>query len=553
MNYLARFKLACGLLVANAMGLVGLGQDSLIQLTDVTDQSNVQFEHTHGGNGMEYIVEGMSTGIVTFDYDADGNVDIYFLNGAALQGTDDDSERRNALYRNNGDWTFTDVTEEAGVGDSGYALGATVADYDGDQDLDIYISNFGANVLYRNNGDKTFTDVTAEAGVGNGNRVGAGVAFFDMDGDEDLDLYAANYVNFDYDKHVPIIIKGMRFQAGPQYYEPVPDSLFRNNGDGTFTDVSQESGVASVSGPGMGLVCADFDEDQDLDVYVCNDGQPNFLFQNDGKGGFEEIGLLAGLAYDFSGKANSSMGVDIGDFDLDGLFDLFVTNYQGEMPVLYRNLGGGLFEDATTTGRVTHELFPHVNWGTAFIDFDNDGDEDIFVACGHFDRVEQIDDRTQKKLKNYLLRNDGGRYVDVTDESGTGFKVIETSRGAAFEDFDNDGDIDAVVLNSSARPTLMRNDTDNLNCWLEVELQQPGKNPFAIGAVIQVVGSGQKRIAVSGRGYQSHYGSRLHIGLGTVAEQMAVVKVTWPDASTETFRAEVNALSRLVRGEGETN
>lgn len=493
---------------------------------------------------MEYIVEGMSTGVITFDYDGDGWTDIYFLNGAPLAGSDG-QPAQNRLYRNKGDWTFEDVTEQAGVGDTGYALGGTAADFDGDGDLDIYISNFGSNVLLRNDGDQTFTDITEEAGVGNGEQVGAGVAFFDMDGDGDLDLYAANYVNFSYDNHVPIIIKGMRFQAGPQYYEPVPDSLFRNNGDGSFTDVSKESGIRAVAGPGMGLICTDIDEDGDLDVYICNDGQPNFLFENDGQGHFQEIGLLAGLAYDFSGKANSSMGVDLGDYDLDGKLDIFVTNYQGEMPVLYRNLGGGMFEDATTTARVTHELFPHVNWGTSFVDFDNDGDQDIFVACGHFDRVESIDDRTQKKLKNYLLRNAGGRFVDVTDASGSGLQVIETSRGAAFDDLDNDGDIDVVVVNSSAKPTLMRNDTESEHRWIDVELVQEGPNSFAVGATVTV--GKLTNVILSGRGYQSHYGYRQHFGLGDWEETEVLVKVRWPDGKTQEVTLPVNQLSKIER------
>ena len=519
-----------------------------IRFSDVTNESGIRFQHTHGGSGMGYIVEGMSTGLATFDYDGDGLIDIYFLNGAALKGTEQGAPSRNALYRNNGDWTFTDVTQESGTGDTGYALGVTVADYDGDGDADIYISNFGPNVLLRNNGDKTFTDVTAEAGVGNGNQVGAGVAFLDIDGDDDLDLYAANYVDFTYANHVPILIQGKRFRAGPQYYKAVPDSLFRNEGDGTFTDVSRDSGITSVTGPGMGVVCADFDQDKDIDIYVCNDGQPNFLFQNDGKGHFEEAGLLMGAACDFSGKANSSMGVDCGDYNRDGLLDLFVTDYQAEMPVLYRNVGGGFFEDATSTASITHDLFPHVGWGTGFVDFDSDEDADLFVACGHFDRIEEIDDRTAKKISNFLLMNVGNRYVDVTQKAGEGLAVVASSRGAVFDDLDNDGDVDIVIVNSGAAPTVLRNESKPVGQWLQIRLQQDGMNRNAVGARVSVTTQSGTQVSavVAGRGYQSYFGERLYFAT-TDASKVVSVDVTWPDGQTSQQKATVGRLNTLSR------
>ena len=368
--------------------------DSPIRLDDVTAASLVTFRHSDGGSGQGYIVEGVTAGMASFDYDGDGLVDLYFVNGAPLKGSADRTPLHDALYRNNGNGTFTDVTEAAGVGDPGFGLGVTAADYDNDGDQDLYLNNFGPDVLYRNNGDGTFQDVTAEAGVGNGDKVGAGVCFLDIEGDGDLDLYVANYVDFTYENHVPIVVGPHRFRAGPRYYRPVPDTLFRNNGDGSFSDVSGPSGIGSVAGPSMGMVCGDFDDDGDTDVFICNDESANFLFVNDGRGNFKETGLLAGVAYDFYGNANCSMGADCGDYNNDGHLDLFMTDYQGEMPVLYRNLGEGLFEDATSAAAITTELYPHVNWGTGFIDFDNDGDRDLFVACGHFDDVEYIDDRT---------------------------------------------------------------------------------------------------------------------------------------------------------------
>lgn len=525
-----------------------LQSQTAIRMTEVTADAGIDFVHTHGGSDQGYIVEGMSTGLATFDYDDDGYQDIYFLNGSPLKGTVAENGPTNRLYRNNGDGTFEDVTKAAGVGDAGYGLGVSVADYDGDGDLDIYINNFGPNVLYRNNGDKTFTNVTEEAGVGNGNQVGAGVGFLDIDGDGDLDLYVANYVDFTYDNHVPIVIKGKRFQAGPQYYKPVPDALYRNEGDGTFVDVSEESGIGAVAGPGMGLVCADLDNDQDTDIYVCNDGQPNFLFLNDGKGNFEELGLLNGAACDAEGKANSSMGVDCADFNQDGLLDLIVTNYQAEMPVLYRNLGDGLFEDATSVVRITRELFPHVNWGTGFVDFDNDSDKDIFIACGHFDRIEDIDDRTAMKVRNYILENQDGLFSDVSKEAGAGIQLVESSRGSAFEDFDNDGDIDVVVVNSNTAPNLLRNDLESDNKWIQLKLRGKGMNTQAIGARVVVDGKvTQSADAMSGRGYQSHYGNVLHFGLGLDSKEEVKVRVRWPDGATQEVIVKVGERTEIVQ------
>ncbi|MCI0357619.1 MAG: VCBS repeat-containing protein, partial [Planctomycetaceae bacterium] len=457
--------------------------DCPIQLVDVTAASGIDFRHHDGGGGQGYIVEGMTAGLATFDYDNDGLIDIYFLNGAPLKGTVVDKPPRAALYRNNGDWTFTDVTDEAGVGNRGHGLGVTVGDYDNDGDQDIYVTNFGPNVLYRNNGNRTFTDVTSEAGVANPNKVGAGASFFDMDADGDLDLFVGNYVNFTYENHVLIVIRGRKYQAGPQYYQPVPSTLYRNNGNGTFTDVSQPSGIAALPGPAMATLAFDYDDDGDTDVFVCNDGQPNFLWQNDGLGKFKEVGLLAGLAYDFHGKAHSNMGVDCGDYNGDGRLDLFTTGYQSEMPVVYRNLGGALFEDATSAAQIAGELFAHVEWGTAFVDFDNDGDHDLFVACGHFDRIEEIDDRTSLKVANYLLMNTGnGKFKDVSKLAGSGLAPVESSRGAAFDDLDNDGDIDGVVLNSRAQPTIMRNESKTANRWLQVKLQGKKHNADGVGA-----------------------------------------------------------------------
>ena len=522
--------------------------DTIIRLTDVTAKSGVQFKHDTGGSQLGYIVEGVAAGLATFDYNNDGLIDIFLLNGRSLKGSAPNPKLRNALYRNNGNMSFTDVTEEAGLVDKGYGLGVVAADYDGDGDVDLYINNYGPNVLYRNNGDQTFTDVTGEAGVGNGNKVGAGCSFFDADADGDLDLFVGNYIDFTYENHVDILRNGKHFSAGPQYYVPVADTFYRNEGNGKFVDATVESKIGSIAGPSMGIVAADFDDDGDVDVFVCNDGEPNYLWENDGKGHFQEVGLLMGVALDFEGHENANMGVDIGDFDQDGLLDLFTTNYQAELPVLRRNLGGGLFEDVTAKWRIPNTLYPHVTWGTGFVDFDHDGDLDVYVACGHFDPVELIDDSTSQKVKNVLIENIGKKFRDISTSGGDGMAIVESSRGVCFDDLDNDGDVDVVVLNANAPPSILRNDTVSPHSWAQIELRQPGFNSQAIGAKVFVKYNNlqQRFDVVAGRGYQSHFGTRLTVGIPK-GIQSATATVHWPDGAKQEFELKLNALNKLDR------
>jgi hypothetical protein len=331
----------------------------------------------------------------------------------------------------------------------------------------------------------------------------------------------------------------------------VPDTLYRNEGNGKFTDVSDASGIHAVTGPGMGVVCGDFDDDGDSDVYVCNDEAPNFLYQNDGTGRFKVVGLLAGVACNFRGQPNGSMGVDCGDYDNDGRLDLFVTNYQSEMPVLYRNLGSGFFADATSAARISTDIFPHVQWGTGLVDFDNDGDRDIYVACGHFDKIEVVDNRSALKVRNFLLMNTGnGKFTDVSDRCGAGLAVVESSRGAGFDDLDNDGDIDVVVMNSGAQPTLLRNESNNSNYWLQLQLRGTTCNLGGIGARVRVTAGDRVQTAEvhSGRGYQSHFGSRLHFGLSQ-RRQVDRIEVRWPNGKREVFLGgESNRLLTLREG-----
>lgn len=525
-----------------------------IVLTNVTKQTGITFKHTDGSSGEYYIVETVSAGLALFDYDGDGDVDIYFLNGSALRGTKFTTKPKNALYRNDGNWKFTDVTEQAGLGDTGHGLGVVVADYDNDSDQDIYLNNYGPNILYRNNGDGTFQDVTKTAGVANGSQTGAGACFLDMDKDGDLDLYVASYVKFSYETHSQRFSDGYRGYVGPLSFPPTTDTLYRNNGDGTFTDVTKESGIAQHPGSGMGIICTDYDNDLDTDIFLANDVSANFLWQNDGTGKFKEIGLIAGVAFDLHGDAQGSMGVDAGDYDNDGLFDLYVTSYQRQLATLYRNIGDDMFEDVSRTTGAGTGTITAVTWGTGFADFDNDADRDIFIACGHLeDKIEFYDDSSTYLQPNILLMNTGnGKFIDVSKKSGDGMKVNLSSRGVGFGDLDNDGDLDVVILNSRAEPTILRNDSPSQGHWLQVRLRGVKTNRDGIGAKVTVITEDLTLIdeVHSGRGYQSHYGTRLHFGLGD-RKKINRIEVRWIGGGLDVFEnISTDRLVILTEGTG---
>ena len=524
-----------------------------IVLSDVTEQTGIDFIHTDGSSGQRYIVETVCCGLALLDYDGDGDMDIYFLNGATLKGSRSGISPTNRLYRNDGNWRFTDVTSEAGVGDPGYGLGVCAGDYDNDGDQDLYVSNFGENVLYRNNGNGTFRDVTAQARVENGNKLGAGACFLDADGDGDLDLYVSNYVTFNYENHKTTHMNGFPTYVGPLNYSPAPDSLYRNNGDGTFTDISESSRIAQHLGNGMGVICADYDDDGDTDIFVGNDGLANFLFENDGQGVFREVGLLTGLAFDYQGVGQGSMGVECGDVNNDGRFDFFVTTYHRQLSTLYLNIGDTLFDDVTRRTGAGTGTFAQVTWGTGLVDFDNDGDRDIFMACGHLlDNVDQFDDTTSYLAQNILLMNSDGKFVDVSRECGDGLSTKLSSRGAAFDDLDNDGDVDVVILNSRREPTILRNDSPRTNHWLQVQLRGLKSNRGGIGARVKVTAGDLVLIdeVHSGRSYQSDFGKRLQFGLGT-RDKIDHVEVHWIGGGREVFeRIEADQMITLIEDQG---
>ncbi len=558
-SYIIRRPPPYGLLLTLLLlGWVGIvcpfTRASGIVLKDMTQETGITFRHCDGSSGLYRIGESVASGLALLDYDNDGDVDIYFISGAYAEGVKNENVPRNTLYRNDGQWRFTDVTAQADVGDLGFGLGVAVADYDNDGDQDIYVNNWGPNTLYRNNGNGTFTDVTQVAGVANGSQMGAGANFLDMDKDGDLDLFVSSYSVYSLEKHIPSTVNGFPVYPGPGLYDHTFDALFRNNGDGTFTDVSQASGVAFARSPGMGSVCADYDHDGDTDIFVANDARPNYLFQNDGTGHFEEVGLLAGIAYDLHGQTQGSMGMDLGDYDNDGWLDLYVTSYQNEWASLLRNQGGGFFADVTLASGAGVGTVPNVTWGIGFVDFDNDGLRDLFLACGHVqDKVEHFDDRSTYYQKNILYRNLGnGKFEDVSTLSGDGLQVQLASRGVGFDDLDNDGDVDGVILNSRREPTLLRNDSPAPGHWLQVTLRGTRSNRDGVGAQVRIVTPEATFMdeVHSGRSYQSDFGKRLYFGLG---EQTTIdrVEVAWIGGTKETFTVDkVDRHVVLVEGQG---
>ncbi|MBE7504106.1 MAG: CRTAC1 family protein [Verrucomicrobiales bacterium] len=533
-----------GLLMVLGGGLLSLEAAAPIRFRDASESSGVQFMHTDGSSGRRYIVETVTCGLGLIDYDGDGYLDLLFLNGGPLPGSRPAGRPpTNALYRNNRDGTFTDVTAASGMAIPGYAMGCAVADYDNDGHEDVFITNFGAHRLWRNRGDGTFADVTQQAGLAEAsfgaNCCGAGCAWLDYDRDGHVDLFVGNYLEFDLVEAEPCRQANVPVYCSPRTYPKVANRLYRNQGDGTFRDVSGPSGIGRHLGYAMGLVCSDFDGDGWTDVYVGNDVMENFLFRNRQDGTFEEIGLLAGVAVDQYGEPQGTMGANAGDYDGDGRFDLIVTDYQNQVNTLYRNLGSThgalLFEDVTVPTGAGAGSRPLVTWGCGFVDFDNDGVRELFTAAGHLqDTVEQYDGSSTYRQRNLLFRQEKGRFVDITADSGPPLLRAESSRGAVFGDLNNDGRPDVVVLNARSRPTLMINETATPNHWVILKLVGTRSNRSAVGAVVRVTAGGRTSVdeVRAGRSYQSADDLRLHFGLGShpVIERL---EIRWPNGQVE--------------------
>jgi len=494
---------------------------------------------TFGSEEKNYIIERTGTGAGLSDYDGDGDLDVYLVNGSLLDLPPDEPPPSDRLYRNDGEARFTDVTKEAGLLETEWGAGCLFADFDNDGDPDLFVSNFGPDVLYRNNGDGTFTNVSREAEV-HDPRWGSGAAAGDFDGDGFLDLVVANHAVFD--RYAPpeqnCYWKGVKVSCGPLSHPPETHLLYRNRGDFTFEDVSLASGIALKRGYGFGVVLDYFDDDNLLDIYVANDLTENFLFLNRGRLQFEDFGALSGAAYVEGGRAQAGMGVDSGDYDADGKPDIYVTNFSDDYNTLYRNDGSGLFSDVTYRARLGEPTFPYLGWATRFLDVEQDGDLDLFVVNGHiWPEVDHVASGTWYAQSNQLFLNTGeGAFVEASKEAGLVDERL--GRGAAFGDVDEDGDLDTVIANMHALPTFLVNETPGKGHWLQLLLVGRTSNRDGVGARVSVAVSGKKQVqtAKSGGGYLSSHDPRLHFGLGKshFAEE---ITVRWPSGIEQSLGA----------------
>ncbi|MCU1260417.1 MAG: ASPIC/UnbV [Bryobacterales bacterium] len=535
-----------------------LAGTSRVKFQDVTEKAGLKALIVSGGEKKNFVLQVNGSGACWFDYNNDGYMDLYLVNGATLaelQGKKPVQSHRNYLFRNNRNGTFTDVTEAAHVPGSGWGFGCVAADYDNDGNSDLFITNFGTNLLYHNNGNGTFTDVTHRAGLAGGNIWHAGAAFGDYDGDGFVDLYVSGYLDFDI--HNPELktceYRGVNVHAcGPMGYRGAPDALYHNNGDGTFTDVTVKAGVVDKNLYfGFTVIFDDFDGDGKPDIFVANDSNPNYLYHNKGDGTFEEIGVQAGVALNADGKEMSSMGVAVGDYDNDGRMDLFVTTFANDNYVLFHNEGGGFFADQSYQSGIAEATIPHLGWATFFLDYDNDGHKDLFAANGHvFPEVDgKIAETYRQPLQ--LFRNAGrGKFREVSGEVGFSTMPWRSARGGAYCDYDNDGDIDILVSNIDDRPQLLENVGGNRQHWLELKLIGTKSNRDAIGAQVEVEAGGlvQYDHVRAGGSFISSNDPRLHFGLG---ERSSVdrIEIRWPSGTVERLPS-VNSNQIVVIKEG---
>ena len=508
------------------------------RFVDIAPEAGIDFVHRNGAEGLRYLPETYGSGVAFFDYNGDGQLDLYLVNAGRLPKLSQAPPAGNMLFRNGGDGRFADATEKAGVGDMGYGMGAAVGDYDNDGRPDLYVTNFGANVLYHNEGGVRFSDATALAGVGD-EGWGTSAAFADVDLDGDLDLFVGNYL--DYPTDDPLVCQignsQQRLYCDPRKFAGQVDRLYLNQGPargGAFVDGTEAFGLVSIAGKELGVVFGDYDQDGDPDLYLANDMAPNMLYRNDGSR-FVEKGLSSGTSLNDEGGIEAGMGVDMADVDGDGRQDLFVTNFQWESNTLYRNLGNGFFYDATVGAGITKASMAFLGFGTGFLDCDNDGDLDLFIANGHvYDNVEQVDRAASYPQRNQLLENQGqGAFVEF-DDRGPGLALVQVSRGTAFGDIDNDGDIDIAVNNANDQPALLRNDGGSEGGWLGLVLRGVASNRDAIGARVVMTTGGRTLVREVRRSasYLSASDPRLLFGLAgaEVAEQ---IEIHWPSGTMQ--------------------
>jgi enediyne biosynthesis protein E4 len=526
---------------------------------DVAASAGLHEPVIYGGvESKKYILEATGCGCAFIDYDNDGWMDVFILTGTRLEGAPYGTTNR--LYKNNRDGTFTDVTEKAGLKAVGWACGVCVGDYNNDGFEDLFCTYFGQNKLYRNNGDGTFTDVSKEVGLWNDQpRWGAGCTFVDYNRDGHLDLFVSNYVRFSFE-HGPVPgentncnWKGVPVLCGPRGLPMGRHSLYRNNGDGTFTDVTQQSGIATANTSyGMTVIAADLDEDGWPDIYVASDSTPSLLYMNNHDGTFREEGVQRGVALSDDGAEQAGMGVGVGDYDLDGHVDLFKTHFADDANGLYHNDGKGNFDDATSTGRVGVET-RYICWGAGIVDLDNDGYPDLFLTAGNvYPEVERKLPQYANKNPRAVFRNLGnGTFEELVEQAGPGIAAAHCSRGCAFGDFDNDGDVDILIVNLNEPPSLLRNDLSGNNRWLKVKLIGTKSNRSAIGArvLLRYGAKQQAQEVLSQSSYYSANDPRLHFGLGL--EKFADLEVRWPSGSIEkSRRIAANQVLTIREGSG---
>jgi enediyne biosynthesis protein E4 len=518
---------------------------SVAKFTDVTTALGVSFQHVASHTAKHYLPETMGSGVALFDYDNDGRLDIFLVNGAPISDPTPKGaipqktgpKDWNRLYHQKADGTFEDVTERAGLQGVGYGMGVAVGDYDNDGYEDLYVTAYGGNKLYHNNGDGTFTDVTEKAGVG-GSGWSTSAAWVDLDNDGLLDLVVLRYLDWDFEdiwcgEHKP----GYRTYCHPDFFHPIAPLVFHNDGNGHFTEVAEKIGMAKP-GKGLGLAVADYDRDGKIDLVVANDSMFEFLYHNKGDGTFEEVGLTSGIAADGDGRTYAGMGVDFADYNNDGLPDLVITDLANQMYALYKNSGDGTFNYASNDSGLGRMTRSHSGWGVRLFDYDNDGWKDLLVAQGHdMDTIELTSPQLRYREPMLLARNTGHGFEDVSAEAGSVFRQPWLGRGLAIGDIDNDGRVDAVVTTNGGAAHILRNETETSNHWLTLKLVGHKSNRDAIGAEVKVVtAAGAQFAAVTTAGsYLSSSDKRVHFGLGTDATAK-IVEIRWPSGIVQTLR-----------------
>ncbi len=505
----------------------------------ISPANGVLFRHSVGDHHMDNLVETVGGGAVFLDFDQDGYLDLYMSNGSYTEGLsegepDGESDHKNQLFRNIGNGTFEDVTEKAGVGHTGYGMGMTVGDINNDGYPEIYVTNFGPNVLYLNNGDGTFTDISQKAGV-EGKQCSVGAVWFDYDNDGFIDLYVGNYIDYDPDYGYYYAPDGF---PGPMAYDGQVDHLFHNLGNNRFEDVTEAMGIVNPDGRAMGVGAADFDNDGWVDIFVANDHMVNNIYRNLEGTGFEDFGTQTGMAFNQSGEATISMSVDFADYNGDGLIDVFMSD--DTYCSLYQNQGGGVFRDMAYPSGISMAAAQHVGWSSSFIDYDNDGDVDLFKANGELKHLYGQEDQIFANI-------DGEKFEDVSVDLGEYFQAENVGRGACFGDYDNDGDLDGYVVNLNDYGVFLRNNRGNENNWITFDLEGTVSNRDAIGALVKLSAGGKEQVGVrrSTTGYLSQNDHRMHFGLAK-AERVDFVEIRWPSGKVQRLEnLEVNQILKI--------